>query len=502
MKPAFRLLTTTVLLLTVLSLTAQNGTRLIGYDAKTIGRGGTVTGFFDNPSLMMNNPGGIAFLSSSQLDINFSMMTPTVSFKNAYNNAEGKQNYFPLPSIWYVKKTANSKLTYGIGLYTQGGMGADFELNHPLYKTQAGSYVKQTYHSKFAVMQGGPSLAYAITSKLAIGVSAHVVYGQMQFQMPYSLSPSVLKGVINPQTGMTFGDMFAAPYEAGGLNYSEVTASANMKDLNAFSFAGKIGLAWKPSDKISVGLNYNSATPLHFKNGTATMDMTAQMNDAFGKVVAGIMQQNPDMSAEDAQAAAMQNFAQMGIDLTKGAMATYDLSDKFSLPQSIAAGIAVNASKTLRFGLDVEWINWKNAFDQMELSLTGGVNPNINTMMGNSGSFTIKFPLQWKNTVVIRTGSEFDLSKKVTGRLGYAYGSNPVPSSTVFSIFPAIVEHHAMAGLSVKLSSPLTLNMAYEHAFKNEQKASSASLIAEEYNNSTSGLKTSVYHISVSWKLK
>jgi len=500
MKFYIHLFAAAALLLPLTEASGQNGTRLIGYDAKTVGRAGTVTGFFDNPSLLMNNPGGISFLPSTQLDINFSMMVPKVTFKNQYNDAEGKQNYFPLPSVWFVKKKPGSKFTYGIGLFTQGGMGADFELNHALYKNTSGGFIKQPYHSKFAVMQGGPSLAYRFNKEFSVGVSAHLVLGQMEFQMPYSLSPAVLKGVINPQNGMTFGDMFSAPYEAGGLNYTEVTASANMKHLTAISYAGKIGMAWKPSGNFSFGLNYNMATPLHFKNGEAEMNMTAQMNDAFGKVVAGIMQQNPGMSQEEAQAAAMQNFSQLGIDLSKGAAASYDLTNSFKLPQSLSAGFAVHATDNFRIALDAEWINWANAFDKMKLKMTGGENPNINTMMGNSGAFTINFPLKWKNSVLIRTGAEFDLSSTLSGRAGYAYGSNPVPASTVFPVFPAVIEHHAMAGLSINLSHHISLNLAYEHGFKKEMKAANPSLIAEEFSSSISGLKTSIYHVSVSWK--
>lgn len=479
----------------LISLQAQNGTRLIGYDAKTVGRGGTVTGTFDNPSLMMNNPAGISFLGQSQLDINFSLMAPGVTFQNGLNDAKGDKNLFPLPSLWYVRKVKESKLTYGFGVYTQGGMGADFSLNHALFPQ------KQTYHSKFAVMQGGPSLSYAITNKLALGVSAHLLYSQMEFQMPFSLPPVMLQGVIDPQTGMTFGDMFAGPSEQGGLEYTEVTAAANMHDLSTFGFAGKIGLAWKPSEKFSFGINYNTSTKLHFKEGVADMDMSAQMNDAFGKVVAGIMQQNPSMTPQDAQQAAMTAFSQMGIDLSQGAVASYGLDNQFGLPSSISAGFSVKPSKGLQLGLDLELIQWKNAFDRMDMKLTGGANPNINRMMGNTGSFAMYFPLEWKNTVVVRTGAEFDLTKAWKGRLGYAYGSNPVPAATVFAVFPAIVKHHVMAGTTLQASKKIGINLAWEHAFKSELKASNPSKIAQEFSGSTSGLKTDIFHVSVSWKM-
>lgn len=496
-----QLLLAPVLFLASAMASAQNGTRLIGFDAVTSGRGGAVTGFFDNPSLMMNNPAGLSFLKTSQADLSISVMAPTVHFQNDINNTDGKQNYFPLGCLSYAHQS-NKKLTYGFGIFTQGGMGADFTMNHALYKDASANYVPQDYHSKFAVMQGGGSLAYKISPKFSIGITADIVYGQVEFAMPMSMPPSMMKGVINPSTGMTFGDLFSAPPESGGLGYSEVVASTNMQKLTAIGFNGKIGLAYKPNDKFSFGINYSLPVSLTYENGKTEMDMTYQMNDAFGKVVSGIMYQNPGLTPGEAQQLAMNMFAQMGIDFTKGAKDSYDSKAKFGLPQSISAGLSFAPSRKWRLGLDAEWINWAKAFDQMDISLTGGTNPNINRMMGTEGNIDMAFPMYWKNTVVIRTGAEYDVSNAVVLRAGYAYGSNPVPSSTIFALFPAIVQHHATLGASVKLSNAFAINAAYEYAFKNSMKADANSLVGDEYNNSTSSLQNSIYHMSLSWRIK
>jgi long-subunit fatty acid transport protein len=301
---------------------------------------------------------------------------------------------------------------------------------------------------------------------------------------------------------MTFGDLFSAPPEAGGLGYSEVVASADLQKLTSLGFDGKIGLAYKPNEKFSFGINYSLPVNLTYQNGKATMDMTYQMNDAFAKVTGGIMQQNPEMTPGEAQQLAMQMFSQMGIDLTKGAKDVYDAKAKFGLPQSIAAGLSFAPGKKIRLSLDGEWINWKNAFDQMDISLSGGTNPNIDRMMGTKGTIAMPFPMYWKNTVVIRTGAEYDLSKIFTLRGGYVYGSNPVPESTVFPVFPAVVVHHVTAGASVHLSKAFVLNAAYEHAFRNDVNASANSYVGNEYNNSISGLENSIFHASVSWLIK
>ena len=230
---------------------ATNGTRIVGFNAKTIGRGGTTIGLFDSPMLMMTNPAGISFLSGSSIDANFSLMVPSMKFTNILNSeVEGKTNYFPMPGLSYAHQSPDAPLAWGIGVFTQGGMGADLSLKHQLFPTA------QEYHSKLAVMQGGPSIAYKLTPQLSIGVSAHLVYSQLEFKMPYSLQPSIMKGIPNGvPAGMTFGALFSAPPAQGGFGYSEVTALADMNDLTGFSFGGKIGLAYNLNDDLSLGVS-------------------------------------------------------------------------------------------------------------------------------------------------------------------------------------------------------------------------------------------------------
>ena len=480
-------------------LQAQNGTQLLDFNARTLGRGGTSIGTFDSASLMMSNPAGISFVNKNLLDFNFSLMAPKLHFQNSLNNVDGKNNYYPLPSLAYLNNKKDSKFAWGFGLFTSGGMGADFTMENALFVDQSGNKTPMKYHSMLAVMEGGPTVSYKLMPELSIGATVHLVYSMMEFQSPYSLSPSIMKGVANPSTGMTFGQMFSAPATQGGFGYTEVTAAANMKNLSSLTFTGKIGLAYKPNDNLSFGLSYSMPTPLVYKNGTATMDMTAQLNDAFGKAVQGYMMQNPTSTPQEAQAAVMQQFTQLGIDMSAGVKATYDLEARFSLPQTIGFGMSAKAAENFRISLDAMWLNWANAFDKMELSLKNGNNANINKMLGNQGDFSVNFPLDWKNSVVIKVGGEYDINSNFTVQAGYAYGSNPVPNSTVFPVFPAIVENHIMAGIGYQVSTPLRINLALEHAINHKQTASSQSIVASEYNNSTSELSTSLLHLSLSY---
>jgi long-chain fatty acid transport protein len=503
----------TILVATILvaflttNLFAQNGTRMIGFNAKTVGRAGTGIGIFDNPDLMMTNPAGLSFLKSSMLDVSFSLMAPSLHFDNAINNKEGESNYYPLPGLSYVNHSTDNPLTWGIGIFTQGGMGSEFILNHDLFRVnnldpiqqQNTDFVTQEYYSKFAVMQGGPSFSYKLSPSFSVGVSLHLVYSEMEFRMPYSLSPSVLNGVVNPQTGMTFGDMFSASPQHGGFGYDEVTAYADMSDLSTFSFGGKIGVAYKMNDLFSFGLSYTLPITLTYEDGKAKMDMTAQFNDAFGKGVEGYLMQNPGSTMEEAQGAIMQQFVQLGINPVEGFAAEFNLKNEMKLPQSIGFGMSINATNSLRFALDAEWLEWSSAFQKMTITLTEGTNENINLMLGNGGNTTIEFPLEWENSLIIKIGGEYDVIDDLTLRTGYAYGSNPVPESTVFPVFPAIVENHIMVGGSYKITKPLAIHAAYEIALNNEETCNGTSLVANEYNTSTCQLGTNLFHISLSW---
>lgn len=489
--------TKSILMLVLLTSVAfaQTGTRLVGFNAKSMGRGGVSIGTFDSPELMMTNPAGISFLNNSSLDVNLSLMFPSLHFKNTLNDADGDKNTFPLPAAAYVNKYKESNFTWGIGFFTSGGMGADYSLRHALYRNQDGSYNLQEYHSMLASMQGGLTAAYKFNENFSVGISAHLVYSMLEFGMPYSLSPSVMQGIAMP--GMTFGQMFAAPSTMGGFGYDEVTATAKMTDLVGIGFNGKIGFAYKVDDQLSFGVSYTMPTSLTYKNGKASMDMTAQLNDAFGKAVAGAMMQG--MTQAQATAAVMAQFTGLGIDMTKGVVANYDLNVDLTFPQSFGFGVSYKAADNFMLAADFEWINWENAFDKMTIKLSNGTNANINKMLGNNGTFNLDFPMNWKNSIVIKLGGELNVNNDLTLRLGYAYGSNPVPESTIFPIFPAIVESHITVGASYKISDPLTVNAAFEAGLNKSVTASKPSLIANEYDGSTSQLSTTLIHISLNY---
>lgn len=501
-------------LLTILGsnmvLAGTNGYLLNCFCAKSYARGGTVVAIPDNSSVILANPAGLAFIPRRAVGIGLGLLIPKVQFENDLNsNLTAKDKIYPMPFSGYVDPRPGSSWAWGFGLNVVGGMGAEYELNHDIFRNynptspDYGQLEKQNYFSKFGYVKAGPAMAYRINENMSVGAGVQLYYGMLDFRMPFSIDPVAnMKGIADPINNITFGQMFAAPHDQGGFGYNEVTAYADMHDLTGFGFGANIGFFYKINEKWSIGVAYTAPTTMYLE-GKAEMDMTAQFNKAFGDAVAGYMAQNPSATQADAQAAVGHMFTNMGIDLTEGVATSYAKNKAdFDVPQKLAAGLAYKPTPKWTFGLDVEYIDWKNAFDNLPIQLSGGNNHNINLMInGNTedGTFDYKFPLNWKNVVNLKFGADYLLQEGVNLRAGYIHGANPVPSSTVFSIFPAIVEDHITLGGGYSFNDRFTLDVAWIYSLNKKINGSTTGhLIGNEYNGSVDQLQENLIVTSLS----
>lgn len=487
-----KILMTTLVALTLtltfgLSQASTNGYLLNCFCARSFARGGTLLGIADNGAVLLANPAGLAFLQGRAAGIGLGVLIPEVKFQNSANGlTEADQKYYPMPFTAYVDPMKDSKWAWGFGINVVGGMGADYQLNNDLFRDEAGNPTPLNYYSKLGYMKMGPGVAYKLRDNLSVGAGVQLYYGQLDFKMPFSLDPvQNMNGVADPSNGMTFGQLFA------GMGYEEVTAYAAMNNLDGFGVGANLGIYWQINDMISVGFAYNSASRINF-SGDAEMDMTAQMNDAFGRAVQGMLAQNPGMSPEEAQTATMQMFGQMGVDLSKGAETTYSKTDAdFNIPQKFAVGLGLKPVPKLTFGLDVEWIDWSSAFDDFPLDFANGTNDNINLMLNgdvDAGTFGYAFPLQWQDSWNFKTGLDYKVTDKTNLRVGFIHGQNPVPDNTVFAVFPAIVENHVTFGFG-HMFGRYGFDLAYVRALNYTQNAvTSGHLVGAEYNGSVDEL--------------
>lgn len=142
---------------------------------------------------------------------------------------------------------------------------------------------------------------------------------------------------------------------------------------------------------------------------------------------------------------------------------------KLQQPQELALGLGVAPLNNLKVGLDIRWINWKNADGYKHF--------------------------QWDDQWVYAIGAEFKPTTNLALRAGYNYGKSPIkggaknvmnannipnfaaPFSDYYVAwfnligFPAITEQHITLGLGYEFTKNFGVDLAYKHAFNKKVTA-------------------------------
>jgi long-chain fatty acid transport protein len=128
----------------------------------------------------------------------------------------------------------------------------------------------------------------------------------------------------------------------------------------------------------------------------------------------------------------------------------------FDQPQLVTVGAAVRPLDALLLAADVEWINWSQVM--------GAGKP----AYSQNQSQAMPWNLNWKDQWVFKVGVEVTATSFLKLRAGWNYGKNPLDPSRAFEniAFPAIAEHHLMAGLGIELGENFTVNLGGMYAPK------------------------------------
>jgi len=131
----------------------------------------------------------------------------------------------------------------------------------------------------------------------------------------------------------------------------------------------------------------------------------------------------------------------------------------FDIPSNFAFGVAVKPIEQVTLALDVEHI----FFSEVK-SVGNDLNP---TTYGNGLGSNNGPGFGWRDVTAIKTGVAYDVTEKLTLRVGYNYSTQPIPDDqTYFNILaPAVVQHHVTAGASWHFNRNWELSIFYAHAF-------------------------------------
>lgn len=263
-------------------------------------------------------------------------------------------------------------------------------------------------------------------------------------------------------------------------------------------------MAWKLSDKHSIGVAVNFAYQRFKAEGLENFDNASQ-SSAPGHVT------NRGYDGSTGWGARIGWTGEVTPNVTLGA--TYQTKTNmskfgkyrglfaeqgdFDIPSNYGVGLAVKATPKTVVAFDIVKIKYSDS--KAVSNPLGGADAFgvLNNQLGtNNGA-----GFGWKDITVYKLGVSHQLSDKTTLRAGWNHNTQPIPSDqTFFNILaPGVVTDHLTLGGTWKMTKETEINAMYTHAFSKEVKDGGSIPTAFTGYLNTSDLKMSQNSLAVSF---
>jgi long-chain fatty acid transport protein len=388
---------------------ATNGMNMEGYGPVSTGMGGASQAMDHGAAAMAQNPATLALGGQgARLDVAIGVLGPDVTSRmDPFPSAKSGGTSYVMPAIGYVRRSGD--LTYGFGLFAQGGMGTEYAANSFL---AAGS--GEPVRSELGVGRVMLPLAWNVTPDFAVGATLDFMWAGLDLRM--ASAASQLGGLVTGGSGnLAMGLQQMLPTLPAGswarLDFSD--GSDFTGKAKSTGWAGKLGMVWRASPALTLGASYQLKSSLgDMKTNGGGASMTIQ-----------------------------------GVGVIPGQMTVVD----FQWPSMTAVGAAWQATPTVLLAADLKRIGWKSVMKDFRMRFDSVAAP-------FDGSVSFALPQNWKDQTVTSLGIAWQTTPTLTLRAGINLASNPIPDATVNPLFPATVEDHYTLGLGWRFSPASEVN--------------------------------------------
>jgi len=393
-----------------------------GYSAAAEARGGSLAAQQGDPiDAVEGNPAGLAGIKTRVLEGTGIGVFGSGSFKNSVNS-NGRMGGVvgAMPYGAFVTPIGASHWSLSAAETPELLMRANWRyVDAP--GTAGVTYGLQTNETQIIAMRSSVGVARTFGSKWSAGAVLGVVYNTNNLNAPY---------------------IFQEQPQLAGLKV--------LLDLqtHGYGWNGNAGFQFQPNSRLRIGAAWKSGTTIH-TIGTA-----------------------------DGSASAL--FA--ALDVSADPTFHYQAQVENHLPQAFDAGVSWMTNRHMTWQAQGDFTAWGQAFQQLPVTLTGGTNAVINSVVG-SDNMQDAVPLHWNNSGGVHVGVDSPLGENWVLRAGYGYMSNPVPSSTLLPLTAAIMRNSIGAGAGWS-HGRLRLDAAYQAQIPSSESVGKSSILAGEYNNS------------------
>jgi long-chain fatty acid transport protein len=304
---------------------ATNATNLLGYSAAAQGMAGAGSVSVLDTSLINTNPASLFLLpdgkdrdpqspiSGGIANFTLGVLQPYLHHTDVFGERESENDPFlAIHGGAAVRFRALPRLTFGLGVFSQSGVGADFRA----LRTAFGTRDDVTSYERFVKLQS--AVTYQITDDLAVGAGPYLGYSDLTLHLfPNTSAPPVF-------AGLAIGDRCARNFGLGEPG-SDCPWSVVV--------GGKVGVTYRVTPTFTVGAAYTSPAQFDYQHGSADV-----------------------------------NFTGAGLGRVK-----YDVAvSGITHPQLVQLGFAFRPMPRWLLALDLTWHDW-SAFEEFTIHLR---NPN------------------------------------------------------------------------------------------------------------------------------
>jgi long-chain fatty acid transport protein len=438
MNKTLRCVAITLLLCTVVKLSVHgNGLNRNGVSADSMAMGGADVGWAQSPlEAMGDNPAGLGFLSGYEFDLGGVMASADGKFSKPTANSSGDLNsdLQGLPEGAFGMKLGKLPVSVAISCIPESMLLGDWHYPDPpgaLGHPDSGvSYGDQEDKSEILVLRSALGVGVQIIPQLSIGASLGADYNQNELVTPY---------------------VFQNLQPAGDAPFDGAKTLLNL-NTSGFGWNAQIGAMYRPITNLQFGLSWQNKYKV-YTTGTASGNASAQ-------------------------------FPPPGDYSFK-----YNAQVANIFPQQFSLGTSWKFLPRWRVAGEVDWIDWADAFNNLPVKLTDGTGPIVPGVLGTS--FQDNIPLNWRSEFVYRVGVEYAVMDNLFLRLGYCYGHDPVPDSTLNPMTAAIMENTITAGVGYRWRA-CEFDLAYQCDLPEKQNVSNSALLSGEYSDSST-------KVSINW---
>ncbi|MDY6973284.1 MAG: outer membrane protein transport protein, partial [Thermodesulfobacteriota bacterium] len=284
------------------------------------------------------------------------------------------------PSICYAHNNKHSPWSWGLSLSVPDAVNTDYTIQSKYFGPVNG--FSQILHIKF-----GPVVAYQVTPNLYVGTRLSIDHSSADLRMPV------------------------------GLAYIDIG------ECSAFGLSGSVGILYKPTEKLNLGLYYEAPTMMK--------DLESKNADGYLSLMSP---------------AGRIDFSNLDVTL-----------NDMQFSQNLGIGLAYRPSRAWRLSADVRYFSWHKDWKDLEIVYSGA---SAAAMTAAGVPTTIKIPTNVSNQVTFGLGVEHFFGEIYTVSAGYHHAHDAMSDNYMLPFIPATMEHTITCGFSVRPSATIKMGIS------------------------------------------